>query len=446
MMKPAEIEISEEFQAFVDANLQTDPSRLRLKYRGDSRRWVPLAIDHIECLKKSRDKFGDLQPRLMAFPLSVEQATSQSVARFHASMARRYVGKISRMADLTLGMGIDLRAMALANPGLEAVGIEMKPEFASVAAYNFRDLPSVTIINDDCTRWLANQAENYAAKSGSDTAQSGNDAPQSSNTLGAGKRYDLLFLDPARRDACGGRVYNIHDCQPDAAMLLSEMARIARYAMIKLSPMLDVSQTLADLPGIIALHIVEERGECRELLAVIDLSKVAEVGKSAKEVPVVVNSGDKEFTFDRIEEAEALAAFGAPKEGMYLYEPSPAMMKAAPFSLLSTRFGMKKLHPNTNLYLADIPLATLPGRWNLIERVVPFNSRNAKALAREIDGADVAVRNAPLQAETLSKRYGFRPGGSHRLMLATAVSATDSASQKQKASLRGETILILLRR
>ena len=229
-------------------------------------------------------------------------------------------------------------------------------------------------------------------------------------------------------------------------MLLSEMARIARYAMIKLSPMLDVSQTLADLPGIIALHIVEERGECRELLAVIDLSKVAEVGKSAKEVPVVVNSGDKEFTFDRIEEAEALAAFGAPKEGMYLYEPSPAMMKAAPFSLLSTRFGMKKLHPNTNLYLADIPLATLPGRWNLIERVVPFNSRNAKALAREIDGADVAVRNAPLQAETLSKRYGFRPGGSHRLMLATAVSATDSASQKQKASLRGETILILLRR
>ena len=114
----------------------------------------------------------------MTSPLSVEQATSESVARLHAAIAKETVANPKRILDMTCGMGIDLRAISEAL-SCKAVGIELSESGAETARYNFRDNPDVAIITGDSVEWL----KKYD-----------------------GDKFDLVFIDPARRGENGERV------------------------------------------------------------------------------------------------------------------------------------------------------------------------------------------------------------------------------------------------
>lgn len=386
---------SSEFFQFVDAHVNEDPVRLRLKYQSKGENWVQDAITHIECLHKCKGKFGNLQPELMLHPVSVEQASSARVARFHAEVMHCHAQQAVSLLDMTCGLGVDFAAMsaAITDDSKRCLAIELDEKRCAVAQYNFRDREGVKIVNADSVKWL------YDYK---------------------GDRFDVVFIDPARRNATGGRVFNLHDCQPDIVELMPLIASKSNVLIAKLSPMLDVTQTLRDLPQATHLYVVEERGECRELLAAADFSQSdAPCGLDAE---IVATDSDKTFRFSLAEERQAEMRFGVPERGLYLYEPSPAMMKAGPFATLCRRHGMQKLHPNSHLYIAGTPAPCLPGRWNRIADVVDFSSRSAKALSAKIGGAaDVAVRNFPMRAEEFQKRFGFKGGDTWRVM-ATSLS------------------------
>ena len=375
----------EEFWKFVEGHHDDDPAKLRLKYHGSSESWIEDAITHIECLRRCGKKFGALQPELMLSTLSVEQATSGKVARLHGEIARRLTDTSRHILDMTCGMGIDLHAItdALHCP---ATGIEMNPKLANAAAYNFRNNPLVDIVNADSVKWL-----------------------ESSDVT---TKFDLIFIDPARRGDAGQRVFNIHHCQPDVAELLPLLASKCRFAMVKLSPMLDVTQTLRDLPPARELHIVDENGECRELLAVLDFERATE----CHEPLITVHSGDKTLSFKPEEEKIQQERYGDAIAGMWLFEPSPACMKAQPFATLCGKYGLIKLHPNTNLFVCGKPAEELPGKWYEIEEVLPFSSSVIKTLGKRIPKADIAARNFPFKAEELQRRLKIKSGGNHRII------------------------------
>lgn len=331
----------------------------------------------------------------MLHPVSVEQASSARVARFHAEVMHCHAQRAVSLLDMTCGLGVDFAAMsaAITDDSKRCLAIELDERRCAVAQYNFRDREGVKVVNADSVQWLSDYK---------------------------GDRFDVVFIDPARRNATGGRVFNLHDCQPDLVELMPLIASKSNVLIAKLSPMLDVTQTLRDLPQATHLYVVEERGECRELLAVADFSQSdAPCGLDAE---IVATDCDKTFRFSLAEERQAETRFGVPERGLYLYEPSPAMMKAAPFATLCARYGVRKLHPNSHVYVADSPYADLPGRWNKIADVVDFSSRSAKALSAKIGGAaDVAVRNFPMRAEEFQKRFGFKGGDTWRVM-ATSLS------------------------
>lgn len=386
---------SPDFFPFVESHLNEDPVRLRLKYQGRGEPWVHDAITHIECLRKCNGKFGDLQPELMLHPVSVEQASSGAVSRFHAEVMYRHAPQAVSLLDMTCGLGVDFAAMsaAITDDSKRCLAIELDESRCAVAQYNFRDREGVKIVNADSVKWLSDYK---------------------------GDRFDVVFIDPARRNATGGRVFNLHDCQPDIVELMPLIASKSNVLIAKLSPMLDVTQTLRDLPQATHLYVVEERGECRELLAVADFSDPE--APRGVHAAVIITDCNKTFRFSLDEERQSELRFGEPEKGLYLYEPSPAMMKAAPFATLCARYGVRKLHPNSHVYVADSPYADLPGRWNKIADVVDFSSRSAKALSAKIGGAaDVAVRNFPMRAEEIQKRFGFKGGDAWRVM-ATSLS------------------------
>lgn len=148
------IELNDEFRSFVASNRGTAPNVLRLKYHGDKRSWIPLAINHIEGLGKCGRKFiaadgTDFTPQIIARPLSVEQATSAGIGMLH----HRLAGEARRVLDMTCGLGIDSRFLA---QGRDLTAIELNAELAEAARYNFAEMPNVEIVNGDSTEWLAN--------------------------------------------------------------------------------------------------------------------------------------------------------------------------------------------------------------------------------------------------------------------------------------------------
>jgi len=113
--------------------------------------------------------------------LSLEQASSEATARYKAQELR---GK--RFADLTCGLGID--AYFLSEPFEEVTLVEEQPELLSIVQHNWEVLGRKAA-------FLYKKAEAFLA----DTSQ----------------HYDVLYLDPARRDAQQQKKFLLEDLSPN---------------------------------------------------------------------------------------------------------------------------------------------------------------------------------------------------------------------------------------
>lgn len=367
----------EDFQKWIETNLNIDVATLRLRHANAAPE-IKEAISQIECRLKAGDKFSRCRsiggnssivdrfcpPQWFPSPLSVEQATSLSVACFHASL----IPKNCRLLDMTMGLGVDSATIATPN-NIETTAIERDERLCQFARANYRNLNNFTIVNADSVDWLRNTS----------------------------LTFDWIFIDPARRDNVGHRVYNIHDCTPDVAEILPLMLAHAPNILIKLSPMLDITATIADLKHVAKIYIVEEKGEVRELLVHINHDAIDD----AESTNIVAVNESGRFEFNRMQEATATESYSEPIAGEYIYEPSPMIMKAGSFKLLCKRYNVGALHPNTHLYTSNCIIDEFPGKKYKIENVVPYSSKYIKRLAKDYPEASVSVRNFPLTASQL---------------------------------------------
>lgn len=372
---------------WVDENINADTSKLRFRYHNDAE--MIKAVEQIELRRKAGDKFRladgrSLQPRVLYGAVSVEQSTSGRIAAFHASLAP----EARSVLDMTMGLGIDALAFVILNDA-RVTAIEMNPDLAALSSENYAAVDNLRVINANSVEWLKATDE----------------------------QFDLIFIDPARRAADGSRVYNVHDCTPDVTAIMPEMLAHAPRVLIKLSPMLDITSTFRELPLAKAIYVVEERGECRELLV--------DVKADFNGTPIVVAvNGDKRFEFTPEEESSAVAAYGVPAVGDCVYEPWPSVMKAAPFKLLCERFACKALSANSHIYFSDDFIVDFPGKCYRVEAVLPYSSGVLKRFARTYGNASVTVRNFPISADALKKKLHVGESSTRRLLATTDANST----------------------
>lgn len=384
--------------AWIEANSSVDPSSLRLKFSSAaaSMPWIPDAILQIDCRARARKKIPEelADPRFI-FPsvLASEQCTSDLLASFHATL----IPEGASVLDLTCGLGID--ASHIARRASSVTAVEREPSYALVAAHNARILglsDSVSIVNDDSSRFIDN----------------------------TDLRPDIVFIDPARRDSTGGRLYGLSDCSPDVIRLLPRLRSISPRLIIKASPMLDISRLAAELPGVTDIYVTGTSTECKELVADVDLSFSPD-DTLPPDSPVsqliihAVVPGIFDFSFTPADEALAVPQLCPPEVGGYLYEPHPVVMKAAPFRLLSQRFDVAKLAPNSHLYFSTGLRHDFPGDIFRIEEILPYSSGEIKRLARRYPVINVATRNFDVPTDTLRRKLKVRDGGQLRLMATT---------------------------
>ncbi len=378
------IEISDDILRWIDEHRNEDVVKLRLRYHKLMTPELDFAILQIECRKKAAKKLSEtLSNQRFMFPtaLSSEQCTSDLLAKYHATLIRQG----DRVIDLTSGLGIDVFHMASIASHVTAV--EMSPNVADAIEYNAGVLgfENIDAVNADCRYFINATTE----------------------------RFDIAFIDPARRGEGGKRLFALADCEPDITSMLGDISRKCDKLIVKASPMLDVSQVLRELPGTSDVYIIGTHRECKEIVVVANFNESV----NETRIHAVTMQGESVFSLDYTlsEEVNAAAEYAMPLAGAYLYEPYPALMKAAPVKLLSERYGVGKLHQNTHLYVSTEIIEDFLGEIFSIEEIIPFSSKEIKVFKEKYPQINVATRNFILSADELKKKLKVKDGGYKRV-------------------------------
>jgi 16S rRNA G966 N2-methylase RsmD len=365
-----------------------DPHRLALSKMPNG--WsAAFVAQQVGALQRLRHKIPSWYQPGLSFPaaLSLEQASSERTAQHKA---RLFSGK--KMADLTGGLGVD--AFFFAQQFGEVLHLEQRAELSEAARHNFAQLGATNI------RCLHSTAEQFLAEN-RDT-------------------YDLVYLDPARRDGAGGRVFRLEDCQPNILAVKDLIFQITPQILLKTAPLLDLHRAAEQLGCVEKIWVVAADNECREVLYLL----TAGGGRRTVDgVPIcavhLLRDGSEqsfEFTFEAEQSAEV--AFSPPQK--YLYEPNAAVLKAGAFRSFAQRHGLSKLHPNTHLYTSAERVSDVPGRTFFIENVCRYDRKSVTAALPE-GRANIAARNFPDTPEQVRQRLGLRDGGEAYLFAVTDV-------------------------
>ena len=368
-----------ELRDFIHEHINDDTAELLLAARKYPDIDVPFVVEQIEARRRLKGKLPEWYENkdiIMGGRVPAEQCSSEQTARYKQSIV-----KGESLCDMTGGMGVDFWYMS---EGKErAIYTERNEELCSIAKHNFQVLQTLR--------------PEYVIRCGD-----GRELPIPS--------VDIIYLDPARRAGDGSRVYAMEDCEPNIVEWQDELLKHAKMVLVKLSPMVDLTDVLRKLKGVKELHIVGVKNECKEILVkahAFDDSVCA----GCVEVHCVdfLTSGKIEYVFSLLGGMEISLTDGGVKR--YLYEPDVTLMKAGAFGSLCARYPVWQLDVDTHLMTSDEWIPEFPGRVFEVEEMIPFSSKVLKRLKKEIPQANIAVRNFVMTADELRKKTGIKDGG-----------------------------------
>lgn len=373
--------------------------RSKYKHLTDEQwRWF---LQQVEGRERTADKlptFAATEDWWYPVRLSCEQCSSELTARYKAHILQRSGHTAKRsFLDLTGGYGVD--TFFLSELFEETDYVEQNAELCRIAEHNFalgrkskveRQKLSIAVHNTTAEDFLLSSPEQI--------------------------RWGLIFLDPARRDSHGGKVFRLGDCTPNVVELMpdlvSHLAPEGRI-MLKLSPMIDLTQAIKELSAVSKvtpasvltwdIHVVAVKNEVKEVLL---LSHQKSDVSTQTITAIDLDKKEQAFVFTREEEKAATVSFvhGTLSPCTFLYEPNAAILKGGAYKLVSERFGLQKLDVNTHLYVSDKLVEDFPGR---VWKTSPLPSPKERVISQ----ANVIVRNYPLTAEQLKKKLHLRDGG-----------------------------------
>lgn len=368
-----------ELRDFIQEHINDDTAELLLAARKYPDIDVPFVVEQIEARRRLKGKLPEWYENkdiIMGGRVPAEQCSSELTARYKQSIV-----KGESLCDMTGGMGVDFWYMS---EGMErAIYTERNEELCSIAKHNFQVLQTLR--------------PEYVIRCGD-----GRELPIPS--------VDIIYLDPARRAGDGSRVYAMEDCEPNIVEWQDELLKHAKIVLVKLSPMVDLTDVLRKLKGVKELHIVGVKNECKEILVkahAFDDSVCA----GCVEVHCVdfLTSGKIEYVFSLLGGMEISLTDGGVKR--HLYEPDVTLMKAGAFGSLCARYPVWQLDVDTHLMTSDEWIPEFPGRVFEVEEMIPFSSKVLKRLKKEIPHANIAVRNFVMTADELRKKTGIKDGG-----------------------------------
>lgn len=366
---------------FIADHLNDDTAKLLFAAHRFPEVDMPFVVEQIEARKRLKNKLPEwyAEPDLiMSGRIPAEQCSSEQTARFKRSILG---DDCHSLCDMTGGMGVDFWYMSR---GLDrAIYTERQEALCAAARHNFSVLQQ-----DDKPK--------IEIRDGLSTAMEIPDV-------------DVIYLDPARRSTDGSRIYEIEDCEPNVIEWQDDLLAHCSRLIVKVSPMADISRTIARMHNVTDVYVVSVRNECKELLTV-------QKSENLDSQPIIVHCLDffpqHTISFDYpLSENRTSTFFAEVSDIKYFYEPDVSVMKAQAFDALMQRYDIRMFDKDSHYFAAPLRIEDFPGRIFEVDEILEFSSRMLKSLKRSLPQANIATRNFPLSPEELKKRTGIRDGG-----------------------------------
>ena len=379
--------LSDAGQALLAQHHDADPAALALRLSGQG---IPAAALASQLKYRARAK-SKLPTWLAAGCLfegkAFEQCSSEAVA------ALKPFGSGLAALDLTCGLGVDTSALA----GLytHVTALEPDPVRFRLAQHNLPLLGhAVTLSPLRAEDWLAAH-------------------PDAS--------FDLVYLDPDRRDAAGQRHFRLADTQPDVLGLLPALLRIAPRVLLKASPMLDVDAALRELGVVHQVTVLAADGECKELLFDIRRTEAGEVAHTIRAAAFLRKGQAHHYTPGEVPTAVELAG-EALLALPFCYEADVALYKAglAADWFAETQGGLNGAmnHPEGYCF-SGVEVSDFPGRAYRIVAALPYKPERLRKYFQGlgVKQLNLTRRHFDLPLEQVRGQLKLKEGGKDTLVL-----------------------------
>ena len=382
--------ISQEEEKIIQEWMHKDLAEFALHFSGSD---LPVAflIDQIKGRQKISEKFPFLEEiKRYVFPpyLSIEQSSSM-----HTAYAKRFFITGEHVLDMTGGMGIDSYFIAMNAD--KVTYVEQNIGLCEINSHNFSVMGSdnIEVIHGDSVEYLRN----------------------------CGKKFDVLYIDPARRSVDGNRkVFLLEDLRPNVLEIMPLMWEHTDIIWIKLSPLIDITYLGSVLEDIKEVVVVSYKNEVKEVLVHIEKTKnendLEEYEDDAGPQRVAMNI-NQELQFSMVSDdlySPTRTDTFFPFE-QYIYEPTKATIKAGLADKMAELAGLKKMQSNTYFYSLNKRVPGWDGRIFKVERIL---SARPKQFRKEFPykKANIISRNHPMSAPTIAKKFGLTSGGDHYIL------------------------------
>ncbi|RLJ32763.1 putative methyltransferase [Chryseobacterium sp. 7] len=363
--------LNKEVQHYIYANLKTDMHSLLLKKSPFPEVSMQEIVQQIKGKQVAERKFPFLLKEGILFPpqLNLEQSSSEKTALYKSEILK---GKT--FIDLTSGFGID--AYYLSQNFDNITLVEQNTELLKIVENNWNILGREA-------KFMNLKLENFL-----ETNQ---------------EHFDVIYLDPARRDQQKNKVFLLEDLSPDILEIQEKLRSISDLVVIKLSPLIDLKYLVSVLPGISRIDIIALKNDVKEVVVFLSNENMEGITCNC----VNLETEEAVFTFRFGEEETAESEYSEPQK--YIYIPNHSILKAGVFNLISQKFGLKKLHPNSHLYTSAEKNENFPGR------ILEMEVIDSKSIKKK-EQFNVISKNYPLKPEEIKKKYGLKDGGEHYLI------------------------------
>jgi hypothetical protein len=347
-------------------------TRLRLRHPPDL---AAAAIETVVLRRRARAKFSHADAMFFSRD-GLEQASAEVVA---AHTAARFAG-CARITDLCCGLGGD--SIALARQA-QVVAVDRDPLRLALARAN----AEVYGVADRVETWCATVPD------------------------GPLPDADAAFCDPGRRTE-RGRTFAPERYDPPLSRVLALRDRYPALG-VKVAPGIGDEA----LPPGCEVEFVELRGELKQ--ATLWLGPLAGAERRATLLPQGVS-----LAFDPTAPAPAVDAPRA-----YLYEPSPAAIRARLVAQLARDLDAVQLDPTTAFLTADRLTETPFVATFAVDEWLPFNLKALRARLRALRVGRVVVkkRGSPLDPQQLERDLRLDGEGEERVLVLTRVRGRHAA-------------------
>lgn len=364
--------LTPEVQQFIKDNYKKDIPSLVLKGSPFTHVELQDLLQQIESKRKAEKKLPNwFSNDNIVYPkkISLEQCSSEITAEYKASIVSG-----DSLIDVTGGFGID--AYFFSKQFKEVTYCEINEELAGIVQHNLSELgaDNVTVNATNGIRFLKEVKT----------------------------PFDVLFVDPSRRDDVKGKVFLLKDCVPYLPPKIEFLLSRAKTLLIKVSPLLDISNTIRELQFVSEIHIVAVHNEVKELLFVV--TKDSDTAIRIQTVNFQ-HGAVQQFGFEYGD--TPYSNYEMPQK--YLYEPNAAVLKSGGFHHLTNSYDVFKLQEHSHLYTSET-LLDFPGRTFEIEAVFPYDKKKITKHLEERK-ANITTRNFPKSVAQIRKELKLKDGG-----------------------------------